>query len=573
MLLFLLISVVPVRAAEVRSGDALLTLRNGVSLKGTKWTVDGVVVDAYLGIPFARPPIGNLRFAPPVEARLWKGERDATQRPNTCWQYLFSGFDLANPAARVMSEDCLYLNVWVPANMPQDGKPLPVMVWIFGGGFFSGTSTLDVYDGKFLAAKEGVIVVSMQYRLGPFGFLYVDSEVDGNMGLLDQRLALKWVQKHIAKFGGDPTKVTLFGESAGAASVTLQYLSPESRPLFQRMILQSASALNRWALSTKSVAHDAGLSVSEMQILEQCNSEAPTAGFNCSMNGRNLKKAVRCLRELPAKTLFDRLYELSVASTARRQKRLSSLLPAQWPDTFLTSAAQYFEVIMRPVLDGKFLPDCPTTLLKSIQEGQAPEALVGNVDKEGMYWLFYGLGINGIDFLSDEGTVTRPTLDQLKAADIDYFQLVQTRFMSVGHLVPQFSAITTAQYGLNSPFVKQIMGYDTVVPPNAISSEMDFLNRLDNLSGEMDFVCGTQLFAKLLAAIAGAKVQYYNFMHKTVGSQFPAWVGAMHGYETEYVFGMPYSSEFQTSFYSFTAEEKELSAKMMRYWANFARSG
>ncbi|VDD84601.1 unnamed protein product [Mesocestoides corti] len=145
--------------------------------------------------------------------------------------------------------------------------------------------------------------------------------------------------------------------------------------------------------------------------------------------------------------------------------------------------------------------------------------------------------------------------------------------MSVGHLVPQLSAITTAQYGLNSPFVRQITGYDTVVPPDAISSEMDFLNRLDNLSGEMDFVCGTQLFAKLLAAIAGAKVQYYNFMHKTVGSQFPAWVGAMHGYEIEYVFGMPFSSEFQKNFYRFTAEEKELSAKMMRYWANFARSG
>ncbi|VDD78597.1 unnamed protein product, partial [Mesocestoides corti] len=224
MLLFLFISVVLVKATEERSGDALLTLRSGVSLKGTKWIVDGVEVDAYLGIPFAKPPVGSLRFAKPKAVKLWKGQLDATQRPNTCWQYLFSGFDKANPAARVwvnntrMSEDCLYLNVWVPANMPQDGKPLPVMVWIFGGGFFSGTSTLDVYDGKFLAAKEGVIVVSMQYRLGPFGFLYVDSEVDGNMGLLDQRLALKWVQKHIAKFGGDPTKVTLFGESAGAAS-------------------------------------------------------------------------------------------------------------------------------------------------------------------------------------------------------------------------------------------------------------------------------------------------------------------------------------------------------------------
>ncbi|VDD76841.1 unnamed protein product [Mesocestoides corti] len=324
------------------------------------------------------------------------------------------------------------------------------------------------------------------------------------------------------------------------------------------MIVQSASALNRWALSTKSVAHDAGLAFIKTS--------------NCSTHG-TVARAVECLRNLPAETLFDRLYELSIASAARREKRLASLSLAQWPVKFLSSAAQYFEVIMRPVLDGKFLPDCPTTLLKSINESQPPEVLIGNMDKEGMYWLFYGLGINSIDFLSKEGNVTRPTLDQLRAVDIDFFQLVQTRFMSVGYLVPQFSAITTAQYGLNSPFVKQITGYDTVVPYNETGSVTDFLNRLDDLSGEMDFVCGTQLFAKLLAAIAGAKVQYYNFMHKTVGSQFPAWAGAMHGYEIEYVFGMPFSSEFQQNFYNFTEEERNLSATMMRYWANFARSG
>uniref|UniRef100_A0A5K3G106 COesterase domain-containing protein n=2 Tax=Mesocestoides corti TaxID=53468 RepID=A0A5K3G106_MESCO len=324
------------------------------------------------------------------------------------------------------------------------------------------------------------------------------------------------------------------------------------------MIIQSASALNRWALSTKRVAHDAGLAFIKTS--------------NCS-NSKNLTKAVECLRNLSAETLFDRLYELSVASTARREKRLASLRPPQWPAKFLNSSAQYFEVIMRPVLDGKFLPGCPTDLLKSVNESHPPEALIGNVDKEGMYWLFYGLGINGVNFLNESGNVTHPKPDQLKRAKIDYFQLIQTKFMSVGHLVPQFSALTTAQYGLNSPFVTKFLDYDTVVPYNETGSVTDFLNRFDDLSGEMDFVCGTQLFAKLLAAMKGAKVQYYNFMHKTVGSQFPAWVGAMHGYEIEYVFGMPYSSEFQANFYNFTEEERNLSATMMRYWANFARSG
>uniref|UniRef100_A0A5K3G0N8 Carboxylic ester hydrolase n=1 Tax=Mesocestoides corti TaxID=53468 RepID=A0A5K3G0N8_MESCO len=274
MLLFVFFAVAFVEATNNTTRYAFINLTENATLKGIKYTIDSVDVDAYLGIPFAEKPVGNLRFAPPKEANLWTGQFNATQRSNSCWQYIFNGFDLANPAARVwvnntnMSEDCLYLNVWVPANGTANGTLLPVMVWIFGGGFFSGTSTLDVYDGRFLAAKENVIVVSMQYRLGPFGFLYVDKEVQGNMGLWDQQLALKWVQKHIVKFGGDPTKVTLFGESAGAASVTLQYLSNESRPLFQRMIIQSASALNRWALSTKTVAHDAGLAVSVMRTSE-----------------------------------------------------------------------------------------------------------------------------------------------------------------------------------------------------------------------------------------------------------------------------------------------------------------
>ncbi|VDK50025.1 unnamed protein product [Taenia asiatica] len=135
------------------------------------------------------------------------------------------------------------------------------MVWIFGGGFFSGTSTLDVYDGRYLAAMESLIVVSMQYRLGPFGFLFVASQIGGNMGLLDQQLALKWVQNHISAFNGDPKRVTLFGESAGAVSVGLHYLAPSSRQLFQRMILQSSSPLSRWALWQKPVAHEAGISV------------------------------------------------------------------------------------------------------------------------------------------------------------------------------------------------------------------------------------------------------------------------------------------------------------------------
>ena len=248
-------------------GDVTLQFVHSNSIKGTKWNINGTNITAYLGIPYAKPPVGNLRFASPVVPDPWVGELDATKPPPTCWQYIFGGFDLENPAAKVwinnteMSEDCLYLNVWTPGDGQELSTKLPVMVWIYGGGYFSGSSTLDVYDGRFLAALENVVVVSMQYRLGPFGFLYIKSQVGGNMGLLDQQLALKWVQNYISLFNGDPNDVTIFGESAGAASVGLQYLAPSSRVLFKRFIMQSAGPLNRWALSTISDAHDAGVAV------------------------------------------------------------------------------------------------------------------------------------------------------------------------------------------------------------------------------------------------------------------------------------------------------------------------
>lgn len=293
---------------------------------------------------------------------------------------------------------------------------------------------------------------------------------------------------------------------------------------------------------------------------------------NCSDESRDLRIEVECLRKLPAEILFDKLTDLATAATRRRVKRLTDMTKGspQWPVPFLSDAAQYFDVYMRPVIDGSFIPDCPTHILNSISE--APEALIGSVANEGMYWLLYGLGINGITFLHPNGSVTKPTVEELRNAKIDYFKLVQTRFMSIGQLVNPFPAIATAQYGFNSPGVQQTF-FNTSVPVNEIVSTMDFLNRLDDLSGELDFVCATILFARLLSNIEGSKIQYYNFMHKTVGSQFPSWTGTMHGYEIEYVFGMPFSNEFKSKHYNFTEEEAALSRRIMRYWANFARTG
>jgi para-nitrobenzyl esterase len=200
---------------------------------------DGVV--SYKGIPFAAPPTGNLRWKAPQPATHWSGVRSAAQFGHDCMQLPFPSD--AAPLGTAPDEDCLVLNVWVPAT--HASTPLPVMVWIYGGGFVNGGSSPAVYDGSQFA-KQGVVFVSFNYRVGRFGFFAhpaltaeAGSAPLGNYAFLDQIAALKWVQKNIAAFGGDAQKVTLFGESAGGSSVLTMMTSPLSRGLFQQAIIES----------------------------------------------------------------------------------------------------------------------------------------------------------------------------------------------------------------------------------------------------------------------------------------------------------------------------------------------
>ena len=200
---------------------------------------DGVV--SYKGIPFAAPPIGNLRWKAPQPAAHWNGVRSAAQYGHDCMQLPFPSD--AAPLGTTPDEDCLVLNVWVPATRAP-GK-LPVMVWIYGGGFVNGGSSPAVYDGSQFA-KQGVVFVSFNYRVGRFGFFAhpaltaeAGSAPLGNYAFLDQIAALKWVQKNIAAFDGDANKVTLFGESAGGSSVLTLMTSPLSHGLFQQAMIES----------------------------------------------------------------------------------------------------------------------------------------------------------------------------------------------------------------------------------------------------------------------------------------------------------------------------------------------
>ena len=196
-------------------------------------------VRVYKGIPFAAPPVGNLRWRAPQPAARWDGIRKAEKFSPVCLQ------NTAGPAAQPVSEDCLYLNVWTTAKSAGERRPL--MVWIYGGGFTSGSGSEPRYDGDALSQK-GVVVVTFNYRLGAFGFLAhpeltkeSDRRASGNYGLMDQVAALEWVQRNIAAFGGDPRKVTIFGESAGAISVAELLVSPQTKGLFIRAIGESGA--------------------------------------------------------------------------------------------------------------------------------------------------------------------------------------------------------------------------------------------------------------------------------------------------------------------------------------------
>ncbi|XP_066988732.1 juvenile hormone esterase-like [Macrobrachium rosenbergii] len=245
-----------------------ITTEAGTIRGVTEQAINGNSFYSFYGIPYAEPPIGTLRFKDPVEAKPWSGVRDGSKKPSACvqvpfLQLLFGQRFTADELPG--SEDCLYLNVFVPKaaaaaaiNRSQGSQGLPVMVFIHGGGFVSGSA--EELPPYVLLSRDVVLVV-LQYRLGFLGFLSTeDSVLPGNYGLKDQTLALQWVQKHIHNFGGDPRRVTIFGQSGGAASVHFQLLSPKARGLFSGAILQSGSAIAPWALNPqhKKTAGDVG---------------------------------------------------------------------------------------------------------------------------------------------------------------------------------------------------------------------------------------------------------------------------------------------------------------------------
>ncbi|MFG2487637.1 carboxylesterase/lipase family protein [Streptomyces virginiae] len=340
-----LLSATAVPAAGAGSGSPDSERQGRTVVRTQQGLVRGVSHDSYTtfdGIPYAAPPTGPLRWRPPVPAAAWQGVRDATRPAQRCVQMPTPG-----AGAVIGSEDCLYLNVTVPAAKPA-AKKRPVLVWMHGGAFLGGSGS--DYSAERLAVQGDAIVVTVNYRLGIFGYFgHSGLGAAPPFGLADQQAALRWVRANAARFGGDPGSVTLFGESAGALSICAHLTSPTAAGLFQRAVLQSGSCLTsfpRGALGPGTPAYEPFASQADVQT---AGAEAARQ-LGCTTGGRD--EVLACLRGQST----DRL-----------------------------ATAQLMQSFNRPAFGGALLPVAPAQALASGRFHRVPVILGTNHDEMRMF--------------------------------------------------------------------------------------------------------------------------------------------------------------------------------------------
>ncbi|KAM6949295.1 LOW QUALITY PROTEIN: neuroligin-2a [Aplochiton taeniatus] len=510
---------------EPSSKQPLVTTNYG-RLRGLKKDLNNEIlgpVEQYLGVPYATAPIGDRRFQPPEAPGSWQEVRNATQFAPVCPQnvhgvlpeimlpvWFTDNLDVAAGYIQNQSEDCLYLNIYVPTedgpltkkhdestmNKPRDEdirdrRKKPVMLFVHGGSYMEGTG--NMFDGSVLAAYGNVIVVTMNYRLGVLGFLSTgDQSAKGNYGLLDQIQALRWLNENIGHFGGDPERITVFGSGAGASCVNLLILSHHSEGLFQRAIAQSGSAISSWSVNyqplkyTKILARKVGCTYTETADL------------------------VDCLRRKNIRELVDQ-----------------DIQPAR------------YHIAFGPVVDGDVVPDDPEILM---QQGEFLnyDILIG---------VNQGEGLKFVDDSEDN--------DGISAAAFDY---------------------------TISNFVDNLYGYPEGKDILRETIKFMYTDWADRDNGDMRRKTLLALFTDhqwVAPAVATAKlhaefqspVYFYTFHHHCQTEARPEWADAAHGDEIPYVFGVPMVGATDLFPCNFSKNDVMLSAVVMTYWTNFAKTG
>ena len=457
----------------------------GGQVHGSVLEVGGAV---FKGIPYAQPPVGNLRWRPPVAVERWAGARDATAFGAPCAQ---------NAGGRMLdksSEDCLFLNVWAPDWPPKFRKP--VMFWIHGGGNYGGTASNPNFDGEALS-RRGVIVVTANYRLTIFGF-FAHPELthesphhaSGNYGLLDQIAALRWVRDNIAKFGGDPSNVTVFGQSAGAVDANVLMTSPLAKGLFERVIAESgtvtrnpdAATLKMTALGTLMNVKEGAVTYSDASLLAEAEERGAELASKLKASAEG---GLKYLRELPAAQLLQ-----AVAAPQM------SIGPANGV-----------------VVDGWVFPKPPAEVFATGQEFRMP-LLLGNNARE------------------------RTPPDTTSAA------LAHAAESMYGGLAGRAAEL----YHLSS---NEPQPPDPLYGGQATQWVVDTMYRCP-------------VVAQLVwHADAGNAAFEYQFDRAAPGREN---LGAVHGTEVPYVFGMLTSSVYSSA-------DRQISAAIQQYWTNFAKTG
>ncbi|XP_043455160.1 liver carboxylesterase 1 isoform X2 [Prionailurus bengalensis] len=459
-------------------------------------------VAVFLGIPFARPPLGSLRFAPPQPAEPWNFVKNTTSYPPMCSQDAVGGQVLSDLFTNrkesiplKFSEDCLYLNIYTPADLRKKNR-LPVMVWIHGGGLMVGGAS--TYSGLVLSAHENVVVVTIQYRLGIWGYFSTgDEHSRGNWGQLDQVAALRWVQENIANFGGNPGSVTIFGGSAGGVSVSVLVLSPLAKNLFHRAISESGVAL-----STALVKKDMKDAAQKIAFFAGCKTTTSAV-------------TVHCLRQKTEEELLE---------ISRKMKFFTIDLYGDPRES---------HPFLPIVVDGVLLPKMPEEILAEKKFNFVPYII--GINKHEFGWLLPKL----MGYPLSEGK-----LDQKTA-----MSLLWKSYPIIG--IPEELIPLAAE--------KYLEGTDDPVKKKDL-----FLEAL----GDVVFGVPSVTVARYHRD-AGAPTYMYEFQyHPSFSSDMkPKTLIGDHGDELFSVFGAPFLKGGASE------EEIRLSKMMMKFWANFARSG